>query len=149
MTVRSSKPDPVPSLNFRHSPSKTPMSQEEKVVVGSVARRPNSEVVVEMAAIAVEERRRMTTPAPPTPVYPGRFMYSHRRPRPLHRPLNPAPPEHAFQVAAVRTSWDRDERERFLLEAAEEAARRPRTPTPPRQPDDFYDLARWSVRRWR
>ena len=139
---------PRAPIFIRHSPSKK-MSQKEKVVVGSVARRPNSEVVEEMAAIAVEERRRMTTPAPPAPEYPGKFIYSRRRPRPLHRPLNPAPPEHAFQVAAMRTSWECDERERYLLEAAEKAARRPRTPTPPRQPDNHYDLARWSVLRWK
>ena len=125
------------------------MSQKEKVVVGSVARRPSSEVVEEMAAIAVEERRRMTAPAPPTPEYPGRFEYSRRRPRPLHRPINPAPPEQAFRIAAVKTTWNRDERERYLLEAAEMRARRPWTPTPPRQPDDHFDLARWSVRRWK
>ena len=149
MTVRSSKPEPVPTLNFRHSPSKKPMSNKEEVVVGSVARRPNAEVVQEMAAIAVGERRRMTAPAPPAPIYPGRFVYSDRRPRSLHRQLNPAPPEPAFRVATVRVSWEQDEREKYLLEAAEEAARRPRTPTPPRQPDDVYDLARWSIQRWK
>ena len=149
MIVVSCKSDPRANVNSRHSPSKRPMSKKEEVVVGSVARRPNAEVVQEMAAIAVGERRRMTAPAPPAPLYPGRFVYSDRRPRSLRRPLNPAPPEHAFRVAAVRVSWEQDEREKYLLEAAKEAARRPRTPTPPRQPDDVYDLARWSVRRWR
>ena len=125
------------------------MSKADKVVVGSVVRRPNAEVVREMAEIAVGERRRMTTPAPPAPVFPGRFQYSDRRPRPLRRPINPVPPELAFRVATVKVSWEEDKRERYLLEAAEEAARRPRTPTPPRQPDDVYDLARWSIQRWK
>ena len=120
---------------------------EKKVAVGSVVRRPSSEVVKEMAALAVVERERMTAPTPPTPQFPGRFAYSQRRPRPLHRAINPAPPE--FRVAAVRNTRDRDERERYLLEAAERLARRPRTPTPPRQPDDYFDLARWSIRRWK
>ena len=126
---------------------------EEGVAVGSVVRRINSEVVKEMAALAVVEKARMTAPAPPALEFPGRFYYSQRRPRTLHRPtlhrpINPAPPE-TFRVAAMSASWNDDERERFLLKAAEEAARRPRTPTPPRQPDDHYDLARWSVRRWK
>ena len=116
-------------------------------MVGSVARRPSSEVVREMAALAEVEKARMTAPAPPTPQFPGRFVYSQRRPRPLHRPINPAPP--VFRVAAFRDARDHDEREKFLLEAAEKMARRPRTPTPPRHPDDHYDLARWSVRRWK
>ena len=144
MIVRSaSRPRARPS-NLS-SPIDAKMS-EERIVVGSVARRPSSEVVREMAALAEVEKARMTAPAPPTPQFPGRFEYSQRRPRPLHRPIHPAPP--VFRVAAFRTR-DHEEQEKHLLEAAEELARRPRTPTPPRQPDDYYDLARWSVRRWK
>ena len=146
MIVACGKSPPYSSLN-PPSPIDAKMS-EEKVAVGGVVRRPSSEVVREMAALAEVEKARMTAPAPPTVQFPGRFSYSQRRPRKLHRPINPAPPE-TFQVAAMRSSWDSDERERYLLEAAEEAARRPRTPTPPRQPDDHFDLARWSIQRWK
>ena len=119
-------------------------------VVGSVARRPSSEVVEEMAALAVVERARMTAPPPPAPVFPGSFTYSQRRPRPLRRAINPAP--QIVRVASVRDAREsrcQEERERYLLEQASEMARRPRTPTPPRREDDHYDLARWSVRRWK
>ena len=120
-----------------------------KVVLGSVVRRPSEEVVEEMAEIAKWERARMVAQAAPTPTptpSPGR--YSQRPPIKHHRPINPAPPE-PRQVAAVKTSWENDARERFLLEEADRRARRPRTPTPPRRDDDYFDLARWSVVRWR
>ena len=146
MTVRSSKSRPCSALNLS-SPIEAEMSEKSKVVVGSVARRPSSEVVAEMAALAAVERTRMTAPTPPTPQFPGKFLYSQRRPRPLRRVINPAPPE--FRVASVRDSRDYEERERYLLEEAGKMAQRPRTPTPPRRDDDFYDLARWSIRRWR
>ena len=146
MIVSCGKSPPCSSLS-PPSPIVANMSEEE-VEVGSVVRRLSSEVVEEMAALAVVEKARMTAPAPPALQFPGRFAYSQRRPRKLHRPINPAPPE-TFRVAAMTASWDDDERERFLLKAAEEAARRPRTPTPPRRPDDHFDLARWSVRRWK
>ena len=126
------------------------MSVKEVVCVGSVVRRPCAEIVEEMAALAVREKQRMTAPTPPTPQFPGRFQYSRRRARPLRRPINPVPPaspERVFRVAAV-TTRDHDEREKYLLEEAEELARRPRTPTPPRRADDHYDLARWSRQRW-
>ena len=119
------------------------------VGVGSVRRRQSADVVKEMAEIAKGDIARMVADAAPTPTpTPGPGRYSQRRPIKYRRPINPAPPE-PLQVAAVKTSWENDARERYLLEEAEKAARRPRTPTPPRQPDDYYDLARWSVVRWR
>ena len=122
----------------------------EKVVVGSVVRRPSEEVVAEMAEIARFERARITAQASPTPPYPGRFRYSERRPTRHHKPINPAPPPGPEQVrvAAVRTHEDAA-REAYLLEEAGRIVSRPRTPKPPRKEDDHYDLARWSVRRWR
>ena len=129
------------------SPVDAVMSEKRKIVVGSIVRRSSSEVVEEMAALAVAEKERMTAPPPPKPIYLGRFMYSQRRPRPLRRAINPAPP--AFQVAAVGATRDRDAREDYLLQEAAELACRPRTPTPPREQDDYYDLARWSIRRWK
>ena len=120
------------------------------VFVGSVARRPSVEVVEEMAALARQEKARMTAPVPPTPQIPGRFEFSRRRPVPHRRPINPVPPtspEREFRVTAV-TKRDHDAREAYLLEEAEKLARRPRTPTPPRQANDYYDLARWSQQRW-
>ena len=127
------------------------MSGKKVVFVGSVVHRPCAEVVEEMAALAIEERKRMTAPTPPPPQFPGRFRYSQRRPRPLHRPINPAPPvspERALRIAAV-TTRAYEEREKYLLEEAEKSARRPRTPTPPREPDDHYNLAKWTRQRWR
>ena len=118
--------------------------------MGGVARRPASEVMEEMAALAAIDRARMTAPMPPTPDYPGRFQYSQRRPIPLRRAINPAPP--TVRVASVRearASRESEERERYLLDQAEKIARRPRTPTPPRRDDDPFDLARWSLRRWK
>ena len=122
----------------------------EKVVVGTVARRRCEDVVAEMAEIAESERARMFARAPPTPPYPGRFIYSQRRPVRHVKPINPAPPPDPEQVrvAAIRL---REEAagEAYLLEEASRLARRPRTPTPPRAEDDVYDLARWSRQRWR
>ena len=121
------------------------------VVVGSVARRAAEDVVEEMAALAIEERARMTAPVPPAPQIPGRFAYSHLRPLRLRKPLNPVPPTspvRGVQIAAM-TSHTPDEREVYLLEKARALGRRPRSPTPPRASDDHYDLAKWSWRRWK
>ena len=123
--------------------------EKEVVFLGCVARRPNVEVVTEMAAIARHEKARMTAPVPPTPEFPGRFLYSRRRPLPHRKPINPVPqasPEQ-IRVAAVR-QHDHAVREAYLLKEAETLARRPRTPTPPRRADDHYDLAKWSRQRW-
>ena len=148
MIVASCKSPPCSSFKYS-SPIDAEMSQKSSVV-GSVARRPTSEVVEEMAALAAVDRARMTAPQPPTPVFPGGFMYSQRRPRPLRQAINPAPP--VVRVASIREARDSredEERERYLLKQAEEIAGRPRTPTPPRRDDDHYDLARWSMRRWK
>ena len=125
----------------------------EVVFVGSVVRRPNVEVVEERAALARQDRARMTAPIPPAPQTPGRFWFSRRPPLPHRAPINPVPPaspgrSRTVQIAAVSTR-DHDEREAYLLEEAEKLARRPRTPTPPRSEDDHYDLAKWSRQRWR
>ena len=136
-----------------------------KAVVGTVVRRRNDEVVVEMAEIAKydrarmsaqaeeaaefarRERARMTAQAPPTPLYPGRFRENQRRCR-LRQPINPVPPPspEEAQIAAIRRR-EIEEEEAHLLERVGRWANRPRTPTPPRKDDDHYDLARWAFRR--
>ena len=153
--------------SVNNSPLKTPtsvksprvlriMSSPKKVRgveagVGPVARRPSSEVVREIAALARQDRQKMTTPVPPTPRPPGKFWIT-RRP-PLPPPINPYVPtsperRQSVRVAAVWTHAHQ-EREAWLLKEAEELARRPRTPSPPRRDDDHYDLARWNRQRWR
>ena len=138
--------------------------RDERVVVGTVVRRPKEEVVEEMARIAVEdkarmsaraeetaeaakrERARMSAHAPPTPLYSGRFREQRRcRPRQPLNPLPPRTPEEA-RCAAVRRR-ELEEEEAHLLERVGRWANRPRAPTPPRRDDDHYDLARWGVRR--
>ena len=121
---------------------------KEVVIVGSVARRQSGDVVREMAEIAEVEKARMTAPAPPTPTYAGGFTYSQRRPRPHRKPINPVPPPspEEARIAAVRRR-EFEEGEAHLLEEARRLASRPRSPTPPRKPDDHYDLARWAFRR--
>ena len=123
---------------------------EGRTVVGSVVRRRARDVVEEMAKIAEVDRARMTAPAPPAPVFAGGFRYSQRRPRPHRKPINPVPPPSTeeLRVAAVRQR-EFEAREAHLLEEARRIVSRPRTPTPPRKEDDHYDLARWSVRRWK
>ena len=111
-----------------------------------VVRRPAAEVVAEMAALARQDRAKMTAPIPPTPRPPGRFWISRRPPLPPPiNPCTPASPERrrSVRVAAVSANAHQ-EREALLLKEAEEAARRPRTPSPPRRDDDHYDLARWN-----
>ena len=121
--------------------------------VGSVYRRPAAEVVEEMEVLARAERRRMTTPIPPAPRPPGRFWIERRPPLPpRHPPINPySPPSpdraEIARVAAMRARAH-EESEAHLLAEATELAARPREPSPPRADDDFYDLARWSRRRW-
>ena len=121
----------------------------EKVVLGSVVRRPSEEVVREMAEIAVYERNRMFARAPPTPMYPGRFPYSSHRPLPHRAQINPVPPPspERLRVAAVRQREHAAEEARFL-EEAKKVVGRPRTPTPPRAGDDPYGFAKWAQRRY-
>ena len=117
------------------------------VVVGNVARRAAEDVVAEMAALAIEERARMTAQVPPAPQYP-RWAYSQLRPLRHRKPLNPVPPASPVRIQlAAMTSRTPDEREEYLLEKARALGRRPRTPTPPRASDDHYDLAKWSWKR--
>ena len=138
--------------------------RKEKVVVGTIVRRPSQEVVQEMARIAVCERARisaraeesaeaartekarMTAQAPPTPLYPGRYQDGqNRRPR---QPINPTPlpsPEEV-QLAAIRRR-EHKAAEAHIVEEGRRLMERPRTPTPPRRSDDHFDLARWAFRR--
>ena len=156
MTVQSSRsPCPSNSVIIHHPSVRQPpvnmAERREVVVVGSVARRATADIVEEMAALAVEERARMTAPVPPAPQIPGRFAYSRLPPLRHRKPLNPVPPAspvRGVRVAAM-TTQTRDEREVYLLEKAEALRRRPRSPTPPRASDDHYDLAKWSRRRWK
>ena len=122
-----------------------------KAVVGAIAKRPAKEVVVEMAAIAAQDRARMveqSSPAP-TPVvmlerYSQRPPIRHRARRPVN-PVPPPSPEEA-RVAAARGRQLAEE-EAFLLEAAERWGSRPRRPAPLNRNDDPYDLAKWASRR--
>ena len=152
----------VPRASQRHLPAMS--AKQPKVVVGTVVRRRNDEVVKEMASIARDDRARMSAQAeeaaefsrrevarmtaqtPSTPLYPGRFRGGRRRC--LRQPINPVPPPspEEAQVAAVRRR-EFEEGEAYLLERARRSADRPRTPTPPRKDDDHYDLARWAFRR--
>ena len=126
-------------------------TREDKAVVGAVAKRPAKEVVEEMAAIAAHDRARMVeqvSPAPTPIILLERFS---QRPPVRHRgrrPINPVPPPspEEARVAAVRRRQLAEE-EALLLEVAERWASRPRTPAPPRQKDDHYDLAKWASRR--
>ena len=140
-------------------------TQRMTVVVGAVARRREEEVVEEMARIAVEdkarmfaraeeaakaardEKARMTAQAPPTPLYPGRYRDGQHRRR-LRPPINPVPPPspQQLQVAAVKQR-ERAEEEREFIKNEQRVFGRPRTPTPPRDANDHYDLARWAFRR--
>ena len=129
-----------------------------KVFVGSVSRRPKAEVLEEMAALACEDRVKMSTPFPPAPRPPyGRFSITRRPPLPHQVPINPyAPPsperpeDRRLRVeAAAMSVRAHEESEAWLLSLADENAARPRSPSPPRADDDHYDLAKWNRRRWR
>ena len=121
--------------------------------VGGVVRRPAAAVLEEMEVLAREDRRKITTPIPPAPRPPGRFWIERRPPLPpRHPPINPyVPPSpdraEIARVAAVRARAH-EESEAYLLARADAAAAVPREPSPPRAEDDYYDLARWSRRRW-
>ena len=121
--------------------------------VGSVYRRPAADVVEEMRSLASVERRRMTTPVPPTPRPPEGFWIERRPPPPPCRqtihPYIPPTPDRAemARVAAVRARAH-EESEAWHIARADELLARPREPSPPRAADDVYDLARWNRRRW-
>ena len=122
-----------------------------------VVRRPKAEVLEEMATLARQDRARMTAPIAPAPRPPGRFWIDRRPPlRPPINPYIPASPERPrdVRVAAVRAQARREqekaslEREESLRAEVYEHAARPRTPSPPRDAEDWYDLARWNRQRW-
>ena len=122
-----------------------------------VIRRPKAEVLEEMAALARQDRARMTAPIAPAPRPPGRFWIDRRPPqRPPINPFIPVSPERPLDahVAAVRAQARKEEekasleREEELRAWAYEHAARPRTPSPPREAEDHYDLARWNRQRW-
>ena len=123
--------------------------------VGSVARRPAAEVVEEMAVLAREDRKAMTTPVPPEPRPPGRFYVTRRPPLPSPPPINPhvpdTPDRARWKQAAAVSARARQEVAAYirpLIEEADAAAAAPRDPSPPRDAEDVYDLARWARRRW-
>ena len=122
-----------------------------------VVRRPKAEVLEEMAALASLDKARMTAPIAPAPRPPGRFWIDRRPPpRPPINPFIPVSPERPLDasVAAVRAQARKEEekasleREEELRAWAYEHAARPRTPSPPREAEDHYDLARWNRQRW-
>ena len=134
--------------------------KDAKVVESrSVYRRPKAEVLEEMAALARQDRVKLSTPFPPAP-RPQTASFSIVRRPPLPRPINPvipAPPERPIdaRVAAARARTLREEevadaqREEWLKAWAFDNANRPRTPTPPRDAEDHYDLAKFNIQRWR
>ena len=157
-----------PQLVLRpHPPSETPLpaamsapKKEEargKVVVGCVARRPSAEVVEEMSALAVQDRVKLSTPIPPARRPQGKFSIIRRPPLPRHPPINPVAPPSPERAetrlrraeAAAMSRRAHEEAETYLLSLADEHAARPRCPTPPRDSEDFYDLAKWNRWRWR
>ena len=120
---------------------------------GSVARRPSAEVLIEMEVLARQDREKLSTPIPPAPRPPGRFFVIRRPPLPRQPPvLNPyvppSPDRARIARAAAISARAHEESEAFLLAEADAAAAVPREPSPPRADDDYYDLARWSRRRW-
>ena len=125
----------------------------ERPCGGGVARRPSAEVLEEMGVLARQDREKITTPIPPAPRPPVRFFVVRRPPLPRQPPvLNPyIPPSpdraRIARVAAI-AARDHAESEAYLLAEADAAAAVPREPSPPRADDDYYDLARWSRRRW-
>ena len=141
-----------------HRPPSTAMSApeeepRERHQVGSVRRRPSAEIVAEMSALAREDRAKMSTPFPPAPLPPGRFFIVRRPPLPrlppVINPYVPPSPERAQRVeAAAIRARALEEAEAFLLAEADRDAARPRCPSPPRDPEDHFDLAKWNRRRW-
>ena len=142
MTFFVCKCVPCPTMSTR---------DEKRVVAVTVVKRRPEEVVAEMAEIAKEDRARMVAQASPTPTPTlclGRF--SQRRPirHRAHKPINPVPPPspEEARVAAIRRR-ESEAAEAHLLEEGRRLIDRPRMPTPPRRPDDPYDLAKWTLRR--
>ena len=124
-----------------------------KVRLGGVARRPAADVEKEMGELARRDRINITTPIPRPPRAPGRFFIVQRPPLPSP-PINPFIPDvpdtaRRVQAAAI-SARAREDIERYLrplLEEAASAAAAPREKSPPRDAEDFFDLARWNRRR--
>ena len=134
-------------------------SQKDRGAEGldRVVRRPKAEILEEMAALARQDKARMTAPIAPAPRPPGRFWIDRRPPpRPPINPVIPDSPERPLdvRVAAVRAQAQQEERraslerEEWLRAWAYEHAARPRSPSPPRDAEDYYDLAKWNRQRW-
>ena len=95
----------------------------------------------------------MSTPPPPAPRPPGRFFIVQgpplpRQPTVINPYIPPSPEKYQRVEAAAIRARAHEEAEAFLLAEADREAARPRSPSPPRDPEDYYDLARWSRRRW-
>ena len=105
-----------------------------------------------MSVLARQDRARITTPIPPAPRPPGRFYIVRRPPLPRPPQINPYVPPSPERVQRVRaaaiSARAQREVEAYLMEEANAAAARPRTPSPPRDADDHFDLAKWNRRRW-
>ena len=129
----------------------------KKVVVGCVARRSTAEVMEEMAALARQDRVKLSTPFSPAPRPQGGFSIIRRPPLPRQPPINPLAPPSPDRAedrlrrveAAAMTARAHEEAEAYLLSMADEDAARPRSPSPPRDSEDHYDLAKWNRRRWK
>ena len=125
--------------------------------MGSVSRPPAAEILEEMAALARQDRAKISTPIPPAPRPQGRFSIIRRPPLPRQPPINPYTPPSPERVedrlrrveAAAMSARAHEEAEKHLLSMADEDAARPRSPSPPRDEEDHYDLAKWNQRRWR
>ena len=124
--------------------------------MGCVARRPTAEVVEEMAALAAQDRVKLSTPIPPAPRPQGRFFITRRPPLPRQPPINPVAPPSPERAkdrlrraeAAAISRRAHEEAEAYLLSLADKYAARPRRPSPPRDSEDHYDLAKWNRWRW-
>ena len=122
----------------------------------AVRRRPAADVLREMESLARLDRASMTAPVPRAPRPPGWFFIVRRPPLPPPPPpINPYIPDtpdraRRIQAAAISTRARQEVEEyiRPLMEEADAAAAAPRKASPPRDAEDFYDLARWSRRRW-
>ena len=126
-------------------------------MLGGVAARPASDREAEFFEACRSDRRKLSTPIPrPASGTPHRFWVgqgpSLPTPPPRREPINPAPSDDERRVqAAAMSARVREETEKLLrplLEASSAAA--PRGESPPRDPDDHYDLAKWGRRltRW-
>ena len=124
------------------------------MVLRSVTVRPASDREEEFAAACREDRRKLSTPFPrPTSGTPPRFWIEQGpklpTPPPRRMPINPAVPDDVRTVRAAAVSARAlQEREDYLMAEANKHAARPRTPSPPRDAEDWYDLAKWNRRRW-